>query len=61
MEGLRGLVCMSWAGDTHIDDHHTIEDTAIVIGKTLQSALGDRRCAESCVCRRRERARHSRA
>eukprot|EP00240_Pyramimonas_obovata_P004580 CAMPEP_0118927640 /NCGR_PEP_ID=MMETSP1169-20130426/5067_1 /TAXON_ID=36882 /ORGANISM="Pyramimonas obovata, Strain CCMP722" /LENGTH=398 /DNA_ID=CAMNT_0006869447 /DNA_START=252 /DNA_END=1448 /DNA_ORIENTATION=+ len=29
-------------GDTHIDDHHTVEDTAIVIGKTLQSALGDR-------------------
>jgi len=29
-------------GDTYIDDHHTIEDTAITLGKTLMAALGDR-------------------
>ncbi|KAK3241208.1 hypothetical protein CYMTET_49005 [Cymbomonas tetramitiformis] len=29
-------------GDIHIDDHHTNEDIAIVIGKALQEALGNR-------------------
>jgi imidazoleglycerol-phosphate dehydratase len=29
-------------GDLHIDGHHTIEDTAIVIGQCLDRALGDR-------------------
>lgn len=27
-------------GDLHIDDHHTIEDTGIVLGKVLLKALG---------------------
>lgn len=29
-------------GDTWIDAHHTIEDTAIVLGKALDQAVGDR-------------------
>jgi len=29
-------------GDLYIDSHHTIEDTAIVLGRALDAALGDR-------------------
>jgi imidazoleglycerol phosphate dehydratase HisB len=30
------------AGDTGVDDHHTVEDCAIVLGRALDQALGDR-------------------
>lgn len=39
--GLFDLV-LEAKGDTHIDDHHTVEDIGMVLGSAFREALGDR-------------------
>ena len=33
---------LSVKGDLNVDEHHTVEDTGIVLGKAFASALGDK-------------------
>jgi imidazoleglycerol-phosphate dehydratase len=33
---------VSTTGDLDVDDHHTVEDTALVLGRAIADALGDR-------------------
>lgn len=35
-------ITVKTVGDLHIDPHHTIEDTGIVLGRAVDMALGDR-------------------
>jgi imidazoleglycerol-phosphate dehydratase len=30
-------------GDTHIDDHHTVEDIGIILGQAFSAAIGDKK------------------
>ena len=34
---------MRCAGDTNVDDHHSVEDIGIALGEVLKTALGDKR------------------
>jgi len=35
-------LALTCKGDVHIDDHHTVEDCAIVLGQAFEKALGDK-------------------
>lgn len=36
-------LCLRVSGDLRVDDHHTIEDTGIVLGTAVREALGDKK------------------
>lgn len=35
-------------GDLDVDDHHTIEDTGIVLGNAIREAVGDKKGHQAC-------------
>ncbi len=43
---------LSCSGDLEVDDHHTTEDCALVLGKAFNDALGDKRGVRrfGCAC-----------
>ena len=36
-------LALTCKGDLHIDDHHSVEDCALLVGSCLDQALGDRK------------------
>lgn len=36
-------LCLRVSGDLRVDDHHTVEDTGIVLGTAVKEALGDKK------------------
>lgn len=36
-------LCIKCEGDTYVDDHHSVEDIGICLGKAFNEALGDKR------------------
>lgn len=34
---------LTCAGDLHVDDHHTVEDAGLALGRVVDQALGDRK------------------
>ena len=36
-------LCVQCAGDTEVDDHHTVEDVGIALGEAFKEALGEKK------------------